>query len=126
MVPVRCEQRGWDYGRANEEYPCWIFAEHLESSTAFAYAEHGFGPSSPWGLLFIKGEHMSIGMDSGWFDSLEDLFRESKGMGRNQSSWPLSRLMQPNNAFKGRRRASRTSGCTGQPLHNRRLFRACR
>jgi hypothetical protein len=76
-APIRCEQRGWDYGKPNEEYPCWIFAEHPESNTAFAYTEHGFGPSSPWGLLFIKGPPMSMGMDSGWFVSLEDLFRES-------------------------------------------------
>ncbi len=78
LVAVRCEQRGWDYGSPNEEYPCWIFAEHSESNTAFAYTEHGFGPSSPWGLLFIRGEHLSMGMDGAWFVSLEDLFRESK------------------------------------------------
>jgi len=76
-VPLRCEQRGWDYGKPNEEYPCWIFAEHPESNTAFAYTEYGFGPSSPWGLLSINGRYMSMGMDSGWFVSLEDLFRES-------------------------------------------------
>lgn len=78
MVPVRCELRGWDYGEPGEEYACWIFAEHPESNTAFAYTEHGFGPTSPWGLLFIRGEQMSMGMDSGWFISLEDLFRESR------------------------------------------------
>jgi hypothetical protein len=78
LVPVRCELRGWDYGKiGDEEFPCWIFAEHPQSNTAFAYSEHGFGPSSPWGLLFIRGKYTSMGMDSGWFVSLEDLFRES-------------------------------------------------
>ena len=77
LVPVRREQRGWDYGRPNEKYPCWIFAEHSESNTAFAYTQHGFGPRSPWGLLFIAGPHLSMGMDSGWFVSVEDLFRDS-------------------------------------------------
>jgi hypothetical protein len=77
LVPIRCEYRAWDYGKPDDEYPCWIFAEHSDSNTAFAWTEYGFGPSSPWGLLFIRGEHISMGMDSGWFVSLEDLFRES-------------------------------------------------
>jgi hypothetical protein len=76
-VPVRCEPREWDYGAAGLTYPCWIFAEHPASNIAFAYCEQGFGPSNPWGLLFIRGEHLSIGMDCGWFARLEDLFRES-------------------------------------------------
>jgi len=81
LVAVRCEYRAWDYGGPDEKYPCWIFAEHSESNTAFAFTQHGFGPSSPWGLLFITGDHLSMGMDSGWFISLEDLFRESMAWG---------------------------------------------
>ena len=77
LVPVRCEQREWDYDSAVLTYPCWIIAEHPASNTAFAYCEHGFGPSDPWGLLSIRGEHMSIGMDSGWFTRLEGAFRDS-------------------------------------------------
>jgi len=77
LVPPRCEQREWDYGDLGVSYPCWIFAEHPPSNTAFAYCEHGFGPSDPWGLLSIRGEHMSIGMDSGWFARLEGVFRDS-------------------------------------------------
>jgi len=77
-VPVRCEFRGWDYGVDGQDWPCWIFAEHPESNTAFAYCEQGFGPRDPWGLLFLSGECMSMGMDCGWFSSMEDLFRQSK------------------------------------------------
>lgn len=77
LVPIRCEQREWDYGAAGQTYPCWIFAEHAQSNTAFAYCEYGFGPSSPWGLLSIHGQHLSIGMDSGWFSTLEGAFRDS-------------------------------------------------
>ncbi len=76
-VPTRCELRPWDYGEPEEVYPCWIVLEHPTSNTAIAYCEEGFGPRDPWGLLFIKGPHSSIGMDSGWFASLEDAVRGS-------------------------------------------------
>jgi hypothetical protein len=77
QVPVRCEQREWDCGVPGLACPCWIFAEHAASNAAFAYCEDGFGPSAPWGLLFIHGKHMSIGMDCGWFTRLEEAFRDS-------------------------------------------------
>jgi len=77
LVNPRCEMRDWDYGEEGQSYPCWIVAEHHPSNTCIAYCEHGFGPSYPWGLLFIAGEHLSMGMDSGWYASLEDALRES-------------------------------------------------
>ena len=83
LVPPRCEHRPWDYGAHDTQYPCWIVAEHPPSNTAIAYCEQGFGPSFPWGLLSISGEHLSMGMDSGWYDSLEDAIRES-------FAWPES------------------------------------
>jgi hypothetical protein len=76
-VTPRLEDRGWDYGLPGQTYPCWIVAEHPESNTCFAYCAQGFGPSNSWGLLFIHGQHMSMGMDSGWFISLEEAFRDS-------------------------------------------------
>ena len=76
-VPTRCELRPWDYGKPEEAYPCWIVLEHPASNTAIAYCEVGFGPGSPWGLLFIKGPHLNMGMDSGWYAYLEDAVRES-------------------------------------------------
>ena len=75
-VPTRCELRPWDYGKEGEAYPCWIVLEHPTSNTCIAYCEEGFGPGSPWGLLFIR-DHLNIGMDSGWFTYLEDAVRES-------------------------------------------------
>jgi hypothetical protein len=77
LVPPRCELRPWDYGAPDTHYPCWIVAEHAASKTGFAYCEEGFGPGSPWGLLWISGEHLNMGMDCGWFDSLEDAVRDS-------------------------------------------------
>lgn len=81
LVPLRCEVRQWEYDAEGSKYPCWIFAEHQESDTVFAYCEHGFGPDCPWGLLGVSRAYPNMGMDSNWFDSLEDLVRDSQ-------AWP--------------------------------------
>jgi len=71
--------RAWDYGAPDEAYPCWSVLEHPRSNTGIAYCEQGFGPSHPWGLVFLAGsEHMSIGMDTGWFPRFLDAYFESK------------------------------------------------
>lgn len=75
-VEPRCELREWDYGELGEAYPCWIVLEHKDSNTGVAYCEQGFGPATPWGILFLSGPHMSIGADFSWFVSLEDAVRE--------------------------------------------------
>jgi hypothetical protein len=82
-VPLRCEVRPWDYGEPDTKYPCWIFAEHQTSNTAFAYCDKGFGPRCPWGLLWISGEYLNMGMDSSWFSLLENLVQDSR-------AWPDS------------------------------------
>ncbi len=76
LVPIRCEQIGWDYGTPGQTYPCWIVAHDPETNLAFAYSEHGFGPSYPWGMFWL-GQDQSMGMDNAWYLSLEDVFRES-------------------------------------------------
>jgi hypothetical protein len=71
--------RAWDYGAPDEAYPCWSVLEHPKSNTGIAYCEQGFGPRDPWGLVFLAGsEHMSIGMDSGWFPRFLDAYFQSK------------------------------------------------
>ena len=70
-------ERDWDYGGAGERFTCWTVLEHAASNTGIAYCAQGFGPSCPWGLVFLSGEHMGIGMDSGWYSRLEDAMRES-------------------------------------------------
>jgi len=77
IIEPREESRGWDYGKPGEQFPCWIVIEHLQSNTGIVYCEQGFGPKDPWGLVFIRGPHLSMGMDAGWFASLEDAVRES-------------------------------------------------
>ena len=77
LVAPHVEERPWDYGAEGKTYPCWIVLAHPPSNTAIAYCTEGFGPGYPWGLLFLRGQHPNMGMDSGWFLSLEDAFRES-------------------------------------------------
>lgn len=69
--------RSWDYGTQDESVTCWTVLEHSASNTGIAYAEAGFGPANPWGLVFLEGDHMGVGMDSGRYCTLESAFRES-------------------------------------------------
>jgi hypothetical protein len=52
LGPPNPVMRGWDYGTDDEAYPCWSLLEHKASNTGIAYCESGFGPGSPWGLVF--------------------------------------------------------------------------
>ena len=83
--------RDWDYGASGEQYVCWTVLEHTPSNTAVAYCDAGFGPESPWGLVSLRGPHMSIGMDSGWFATLGVAVRESPAWdGPNQSDYEVT------------------------------------
>lgn len=81
LVPPYPVERVWDYGLPGEHFTCWTILEHHDSNTGIAYCEHGFGPRHPWGLVFLSGPHMNIGMDSAWFVSLEDAMRDSMAWG---------------------------------------------
>lgn len=76
LVPIRVEQREWDYGAAGERYPCWIVWEHGPSQTAIGYCRHGFGPACPWGLL-DSAPDTGLGTDAQWYLTLEDVVRGS-------------------------------------------------
>jgi hypothetical protein len=71
-------ERDWDYGQSGERFTCWTVLEHPTSNTGIAYCQQGLGPSDPWGLCFLSGEHMGIGMDSAWFPTLESAMREHR------------------------------------------------
>lgn len=77
LVTPFAVQREWNYGTSGQSFACWTVLEHRPSNTAIAYCESGFGPSCPWGLVSITGDDMSIGMDCGWFSTLESAIRES-------------------------------------------------
>ena len=70
-------ERAWDYGVVGEHFTCWTVLEHRASNTGIAFCDEGFGPVHSWGLVFLTGPNTSIGMDSGWFVTLEDAMRES-------------------------------------------------
>ena len=70
----------WDYGNSGQQFEGWVVFDHeAESDTLIVYCEHGFGPASPWGLVFATPHQgrRSMGMDSGWFRSFMDAFWDS-------------------------------------------------
>jgi hypothetical protein len=71
--------REWNYGIPNQQYPCWSVLEHSTSNIGISFCEFGFGPRSPWGLVLLSGTptEMSMGMDCGWYTSLEEAYCES-------------------------------------------------
>jgi hypothetical protein len=73
-APPLLEDRPWDYGQEGQTYPCWITFTHPPSNTAIVYCSEGFGPTYPWGLLFLT-EPRNMGMDSQWFATVEDALR---------------------------------------------------
>ena len=78
LVDPYAVSRAWDYGEADDAYPCWSVLEHKTSNSAIAFCEHGFGPEKPWGLVTLYGDSdMSMGMDSGWFTTFIEAFLES-------------------------------------------------
>ncbi len=80
----------WDYGEPGEKYECWFVCEDARSNTAIVYCEQGFGPSDPWGLIFVEGPYASMGMDSQWFVSLEDAVRNAPfWVGENPTGYEI-------------------------------------
>src|SRR5258708_7548558 len=92
LVSPERQMRDWDYGEPGDAYPCWLVLAERSSNTGIAYCESGFGPANPWGLLFLEGKHMSMGMDSGWFDRFLDAYFESI----SATCLPIWRVFQQN------------------------------
>jgi len=70
-------ERPWDYGVEGQKYTCWTVMEDFSTNTGIAYCAEGFGPTFPWGLVFLRGNHMNMGMDSAWYETLWEAFRET-------------------------------------------------
>ncbi len=100
LISPHAVVRGWDYGAKDEAYPCWSVLEHKVSNTGISYCEQGFGPETPWGLVFLAGtEHMSMGMDCGWFQCFLDAYFESQAV----TELPIWRVFQsPPGEFPGK------------------------
>jgi hypothetical protein len=73
LVEPTVEMREWDYGEPGERFPCWIVAVVPDYEVKLAYCDQGFGPADPWGAVFVP--ETSIGMDSQWHATLDDVFR---------------------------------------------------
>jgi hypothetical protein len=67
LIAPQPQMRPWDYGTPGEAYECWLVLADASSNAGIAYCESGFGPATPWGLVSVQGQYMSMGMDSGWF-----------------------------------------------------------
>jgi hypothetical protein len=63
----------WDYGAKGEQHVCWAVTGGI------VYCESGFGPRTPWGLIFgLKDrKNASMGMDSGWFTTFLQAYFEA-------------------------------------------------
>ncbi|WP_087119388.1 hypothetical protein [Brevundimonas sp. SH203] len=80
LIDPRPVALDWEYGNPGQQFEGWVVFDHeAESDTFIVYCEHGFGPASPWGLVFAIAHQgrRSMGMDSGWFRSFMDAFRDS-------------------------------------------------
>lgn len=80
LVDPRPIPLDWDYGTLGQQFEGWVVFDHeAESDTLIVYCEHGFGPRSPWGLVFATPHqgNRSMGMDSGWFRSFMEAFWDS-------------------------------------------------
>ena len=79
LVEPHVSMRGWDYGEPSQRYACWIVLEN--DDTGIGYCENGFGPRTPWGLLFLKDDGrdgiLSMGIDSAWFGTFLEAFWDS-------------------------------------------------
>ncbi len=73
LVKPFLQARKWD--NDDISYACWVVADDPKSNTRYVYCEEAFGPVIPWGIVSISGFEM--GMDSGWFQSLERAFYDS-------------------------------------------------
>src|SRR5437588_190251 len=79
LVSPVSHQREWFYGKPGETIQCWSVAADPQSDTGIVYSDFGFGPRSPWGLVFLS--KLEIADDSGWFGSLERAFYDSHAAG---------------------------------------------
>lgn len=68
-TPMRC---AWDYGQPGETYSCWKVAEERVRGVGIVRCEQGFGPRTPWGLVWLHEPTPAMGQDSGWFSTFRE------------------------------------------------------
>jgi hypothetical protein len=70
---------GWNYGSPDQRYVCWVVLDGLpwNSNVGVVYCNEGFGPIRPWGLVFLRGPHPSMGQADNWYPTLEDFVHDN-------------------------------------------------
>lgn len=79
LVEPHVVMRDWDYGAPGQQYPCWTIFEDHGRDLALVYCDEGFGPQTPWGMVWIgkSGRPPSMGMDTGWHPTFVEAFLDS-------------------------------------------------
>lgn len=79
LIEPHIVMRDWDYGVPTRQLPCWTVFEDCSRDLALVYCDEGFGPRTPWGMVWIgnSGRPTSLGMDTGWHPTFMDTFLDS-------------------------------------------------
>ena len=75
LISPSLHQRTWEWDRNENKFPCWTTIQDNRTDTSIVYCEHGFGPKTPWGLVFISKDF--FGGDFSWFRTMEQAFCDS-------------------------------------------------
>ena len=76
LVPPRLEMRVWDWTKERLEFPTFVVAESQRYNYGIVFSDNGFGPDSPWGLVFSSARNFDA--DYCWYATLEEAFLESR------------------------------------------------
>jgi hypothetical protein len=93
LIEPRLEIRSWDWSRDPIELPTWVIAESSRYDYGIVYSDRGFGPESPWGLVFSSAKN--FGADYCWYSSLQAAFADSRLLEEFGRA-----AVRPNNSFK--------------------------
>ena len=77
LAEPRPQTLQWAYGGGLETYQCWVVAGFAPSGSGIGYSEQGFGPRTPWGLIWLDRE--DCGQDCSWFTTLHEAYLDSFG-----------------------------------------------
>ena len=77
LVEPRPVLGDWEYGHKGQQYVCWIVLEDHASKTGIAYCENGFGPTAPWGLIFLEDSSAPGRIRNFWYCFPRSIFRIS-------------------------------------------------
>jgi len=75
LIEPTDDLREWDYSTTGELFECWNIVIDKTTNTSIIYSEFGYGPKNPWGIVSTVVKY--FGMDSSWFNNLEDCFLET-------------------------------------------------